>query len=78
MADIVQAVREVVRTVVKKQVRDDEPLVSSGLIDSLSVLTLIAALEERLQIHIPAADVQPDDFDTIALIVDTIARVSPP
>jgi|KBSMisStandDraft_5_1062788.scaffolds.fasta_scaffold01299_9 acyl carrier protein len=78
MADIVQAVREVVRTVVKKHVRDDEPLVSSGLIDSLSVLTLIAALEQRLQIHIPAADVQPDDFDTIALIVDTIARVSPP
>lgn len=78
MADVVQAVREVVRTVVKREVRDDEPLVSSGLIDSLSVLTLIAALEQRLQIHIPAADVQPDDFDTIALIVDTIARVSPP
>jgi acyl carrier protein len=78
MPEIIQAVRDVVRAVVKKPVRDNEPLVSSGTIDSLSVLTLIAALEERLQIHIPAADVQPDDFDTIDLIVDTIARVSPP
>jgi acyl carrier protein len=78
MPDTIQAVRDVVRALVKKPVRDDEPLVSSGTIDSLSVLTLIAALEERLQIHIPPADVQPDDFDTVDLIVDTIARVSPP
>lgn len=78
MPEIVQTVREVVSTLVGKPVRDDEPLVSSGLIDSLSVLTLIATLEERLQIRIPTADVQPDDFDTVALTVDTIARVSPP
>jgi acyl carrier protein len=75
---MVQTVREVVSAVIGKPVRDDQPLVSSGMIDSLSVLTLISALEERLQIHIPTADVQPDDFDTVALIVDTITRVSPP
>jgi methoxymalonate biosynthesis acyl carrier protein len=78
MPDTIDVVREVVRDLVRKPVRDDQALVSSGLIDSLSVVTLIAALEERLQIRIPAADVQPDDFDSIVLIVDTIARVSPP
>lgn len=78
MPEIVQAVREIVSGLVGKPVRDDQPLVSSGLIDSLSVLTLISALEDRLQIRIPTADVQPDDFDTVDLIVDTIARVSPP
>jgi len=77
MPEMVQAVRDVVSALVGKPVRDEQPLVSSGMIDSLSVLTLISALEERLQIHIPTADVQPDDFDTIALIVDTISRVSP-
>ena len=77
MSDVLDPVREVVRGVVRKPVRDDQLLVSSGMIDSLSVLTLIAALEERLKIHIPPADVQPDDFDSILTIVDTIARVCP-
>ena len=71
----IEAVRNIVAAVVRKRVRDDQPLVSSGLIDSLSVLTLIAALEEHLQIRIPTAQVQPDDFDSVVLIVETIGRV---
>lgn len=73
---MIDAVREVVATIVKKRVRDDQPLVSSGLIDSLSVLTLISALEARLQIRIPTAQVQPDDFDSVLIILETIARVT--
>ncbi len=73
---MIDAVREVVVAVTKRRVRDDQPLVSSGLIDSLSVLTLISALEARLQIRIPTAQVQPDDFDSIEIILETIARVS--
>jgi acyl carrier protein len=73
---MIEAVRDVVATITKKPVRDDQALVSSGLIDSLSVLTLIAALEKRLQIRIPTARVQPDDFDSVLIIVETLARVS--
>jgi len=73
---MIEAVREVVATITKKPIRDDQALVSSGLIDSLSVLTLIAALEKRLQIRIPTAQVQPDDFDSVLIIVETLARVS--
>ena len=73
---MIEAVREVVATVARKRVRDDQPLVSSGLIDSLSVLTLISALEARLQIRIPTAQVQPDDFDSVLIILETIARVT--
>ena len=73
---MIDAVREVVASVVKQRVRDDQPLVSSGLIDSLSVLTLISALEARLQIRIPTAQVQPDDFDSVLIILETIARVT--
>ena len=71
----IDAVREVVAGVARQRVRDDQPLVSSGLIDSLSVLTLIAALEARLGIRIPAARVQPDDFDSVLTIVETLARL---
>ena len=73
---MIDIVRDVVVTIAKKRVRDDQPLVSSGLIDSLSVLTLIAALEAGLHIRIPTAQVQPDDFDSVLIILETIARVT--
>ena len=69
------AAREVVTAIVRQKVRDDEALVSSGLIDSLSILNLILSLEKQLGIQIPTADVQPEDFDSIDLITETLARV---
>jgi len=59
-------------------VADDEALISSGLIDSLSILKLIGQLEERLNIAIPAAQLQPDDFENVDWIVDTVVRVGKP
>ena len=69
------AAREAVTAIVKQSVRDDEPLVSSGLIDSLSILKLILSLEKQLGIQIPTADVQPEDFDSVDLITETLERV---
>jgi len=69
------AAREVVTAIVRQKVRDDEALVSSGLIDSLSILKLILSLERQLGMQIPTADVQPEDFDSIDLIAETLARV---
>ena len=75
-----ERVRIAARKVVEKQlgypVADDEPLVSSGLIDSLSVVQLITALEKELNLHLPAATLQPDDFDTIDYTVETVMRVA--
>jgi acyl carrier protein len=50
-------------------------LVSSGLIDSLSVLRLISLLEKKLSISIPPDTLQPEDFDDLDIIVETIERV---
>ena len=69
------AAKAVVTAIVRQKVRDDEALVSSGLIDSLSILNLILLLERQLGIQIPTADVQPEDFDSIDLITETLARV---
>ena len=69
------AAREVVTAIVRQKVPDDEALVSSGLIDSLYILNLILSLEKQLGIQIPTADVQPEDFDSIDLITETLARV---
>ena len=71
-----QAAREVVVAVAKRTVRDDQCLVSTGIVDSLSLLNLIALLEKKLQIRIPTERVQPEDFDSVETILETLERVA--
>jgi acyl carrier protein len=71
-----QAARDAVVAVAKRPVRDDECVISTGIVDSLSVLNLIAMLEKKLQIRIPTERVQPEDFDSVATIVETLERVA--
>jgi len=74
--DVRRAAREAISEAIKATIKDDDPLVSSGLIDSLSILKLISSLERKLAVTIPTEKVQPDDFDTVDLIVETIQRVT--
>ncbi len=73
---VLKAAREAASETARRAVKDDEPLVSSGLIDSLSILKLISRLEQKLGVSIPTEIVQPDDFDSVDLIVETIQRVT--
>ncbi|MGD0619647.1 MAG: acyl carrier protein [Bryobacteraceae bacterium] len=68
------AVRAVVSDMVGVPVKDDDPLISSGLIDSLSILKLMSRLETRLGVRIPADNLQPDDFDSVDSIIDIVLR----
>jgi acyl carrier protein len=68
------AVREIVAETVGHRVEDSETIVSSGLIDSLSVVRLIARLEQRLNARIPPTNLQPGDFDSVDLIVGLLER----
>jgi acyl carrier protein len=70
------AAREAASEVARRPIKDGQRLVTSGLLDSLSVLRLIACLEEKLQVSIPAETLQPEDFDEVDLIVKTIERVA--
>ena len=70
------AARQVVASMTGAAVADDEPLISSGRIDSLSILKLIAQMETRLGVSIPAGNLQPDDFENIDWIVETVERVA--
>lgn len=71
-----QAARGAVVAVAKRAVRDDECVVSTGIVDSLSLLNLIALLEKRLEIRIPREQVQPEDFDSVEIILETLERVA--
>jgi len=70
------AAREVVAEMTGKKVRDSESLISSGLIDSLKIQRLISGLETKLSVTLPPDNLQPDDFENVDTIVDTVERTA--
>jgi acyl carrier protein len=70
------AAHECVKQMIHADVANDEPLISSGRIDSLSILKLMTLLEGKLGVRLPAARLQPDDFENIDVIVETVERVA--
>jgi len=54
--------------------RDDTPLRSSGILDSLATLSLISFLEEQFKIEIEAHETDVDNFDRIEDIAALVAQ----
>ena len=73
-----KAAKEVTAELIGHAVKDGQKFVTSGLIDSLAVLKLISLLEKKLRVRIPPDTLQPEDFDDLELIVETIERVAKP
>jgi acyl carrier protein len=57
---------------------ENTPLVSSGLIDSMSLVDLLLKLEDLTHKRIPAGKVQPKDMDTVAKMFATAERMGKP
>lgn len=53
---------------------DDEPLVASGLIDSLAILELIIYLESQVGLSFSESGIQPENLRSISAILDVIER----
>ena len=43
----------------------DSPLISSGIVDSFSMVSLKVFLEKKFQIKLPDDEATPDAFDTV-------------
>jgi acyl carrier protein len=50
------------------QLDDTTPLITSGIMDSIRTLKLVAFLEERFSIALAAHEADADHLDTIAMI----------
>jgi acyl carrier protein len=67
-------IREYVQEGDDREVTDTSPLISSGLVDSFSMVSLLRFLEKEYAIHIPDASATPEAFDTVERIVALVRR----
>ncbi|MHC4223960.1 MAG: acyl carrier protein [Planctomycetota bacterium] len=56
------------------EVEADTPLISSGIVDSFSMVSLKAFLEKKYSIRIPDEDATPEAFDTVNKIVVLVQK----
>jgi acyl carrier protein len=56
------------------EVDADTALISSGIVDSFSMVSLKAFLEKKYDIRIDDDDATPDAFDTVNSIVNIVDR----
>lgn len=75
-----QMIAHILALIRKRGVTIDEntPLVSSGLIDSMSLVDLLLKLEDLTHKRIPAGKVQPKDMETVTKMFATAERVGRP
>lgn len=52
-----------------------ENLVDGHILDSLTILSLIASLEEEFDITIPTIEIIPDNFNSISKIWNLITKL---
>jgi len=54
----------------------DENLFTSGLVDSVGIMRLIAHLQRELGVDVPPRDLTPDNFRTIRVMTDYLGRLA--
>ena len=67
-------VREYIEEGDDRQVTETTPLISGGIVDSFSMVSLKRFLEKKYAIQIPDAEATPQAFDTVRNIVALVRR----
>lgn len=52
----------------------DTPLISSGIVDSFSMVSLKRFLEKKYDVSIPDEEATPEAFDTVDNIIELVNR----
>jgi acyl carrier protein len=71
-----QIIRDFLKMLTKKdlQILDDDSLLTTKLLDSLSIAELVTFLESHYQITLDSNDLTPDNLDSINAIVRFLER----
>ncbi len=54
------------------EIKEDTPLISSGIVDSFSMVSLKTFLEKKYKIQIPDAKATPEAFDSVNNIISLL------
>jgi acyl carrier protein len=57
-----------------RQIKDDTLLISGGIVDSFSMVSLKRFLEKKFSIQIPDSEASPEAFDTVDSIAALVKR----
>jgi acyl carrier protein len=57
-----------------EEITFDSPLISSGYVDSFSMVSLLVFLENKFKIKIPPEKATPEAFDSVNKIVELVNR----
>lgn len=58
----------------EREITETTPLISSGIVDSFSMVSLLRFLEKKYSIHIPDEAATPDAFDTVERITALVRQ----
>jgi pimeloyl-ACP methyl ester carboxylesterase/acyl carrier protein len=53
------------------------PLLAWGIIDSLTMVSLLAFIEDKFSIHVPDEDVRPENFETLQVLTNLLVSLHP-
>ena len=67
-------IREYLEEGDEREITETTPLISGGIVDSFSMVSLKRFLEKKYNIQIPDACATPDAFDTVQSIVALVHR----
>jgi acyl carrier protein len=56
-------------------IAETTPLISGGIVDSFSMVSLKRFLEKKYSVRIPDVEATPDAFDTVKSIADLVRRI---
>ncbi|MDO9390209.1 MAG: acyl carrier protein [bacterium] len=57
-----------------QEVKEDTKLISSGIVDSFSMVSLKTYLEKKFSIKLPDEDATPEAFDSVNNIIELIKK----
>jgi acyl carrier protein len=76
--DIISTLANQIATVILKQpkrvIKPDDKLVSSGLVDSFSLVDLSIFVEDTFGVHLEDTELNADTFDTLHELADLIQQ----
>ena len=73
MTDLVELVITIFREELKIEVpAPDVDVIETGMLDSLGLVTLVVALEQRCNVQIPFETLEVDDFRTVGSIASLV------